>query len=546
MRTSFRALIEKASVARGDVTRAAACALFAHRFGAALAARLIDEQVSPRRAMIAVRRGHLVSSLFLTKAIELAGFRPTMLTSRENHAERYCRLNTSLTVRYLGEFAPRASAFPSPSVSASASEAKPFPGPTTSLDELLDFRYRGVRVGRLAASAFLHHHKRGRVDLASPDVRDALQGYVERSMKACHMAERVLEEVRPELVMFTSYDYTPFCELLEVALARGVDCATWVAFGDGILLHRWTRETLECDYSRLSPALWDALCAVPWNDARRAEVRDLLYRSYTAEPWYGYGHGWEMKAMSPPGELRARLRLDPDRKTAVVFAHIPWDGAFFWGRNLFDDYEEWLVETIRAAVRNTRVNWVIKLHPLQVGESAELEATLARITAGAPHITLLPAAVGVNTWSVLQITDYCVTVRGTVGMEAAALGVPVLTAGTGRYEAKGFTIDSSSREAYLERVETIDRLPRLTADEVDLAQRYLYGLFKLRPLKMETISFKRRWYSTRARVMQVAAADPEAWRRAADMNAIARWLADPRRSPERVDPDVLTSLMTTS
>ena len=38
----------------------------------------------------------------------------------------------------------------------------------------------------------------------------------------------------------------------------------------------------------------------------------------------------------------------------------------FYGSDLFDDQEEWFVETVRAACENDRVNWIIKLHPANV------------------------------------------------------------------------------------------------------------------------------------------------------------------------------------
>ena len=60
---------------------------------------------------------------------------------------------------------------------------------------------------------------------------------------------------------------------------------------------------------------------------------------------------------------RKKLGLSSDRKVAVIFPHILWDGSFFWGEDLFDDYTHWLVETIRAASANTRLQWVVKLHP---------------------------------------------------------------------------------------------------------------------------------------------------------------------------------------
>jgi hypothetical protein len=74
----------------------------------------------------------------------------------------------------------------------------------------------------------------------------------------------------------------------------------------------------------------------------------------------------------------------------------------------------------------------------------------------------------ISTYSFFELTDYCLTVRGTIGIEMACYGVPVLTAGTGRYSHLGFTIDSGTREEYLNRVTQIDGQPRSTPQQTQL------------------------------------------------------------------------------
>ena len=43
-------------------------------------------------------------------------------------------------------------------------------------------------------------------------------------------------------------------------------------------------------------------------------------------------------------ELTGRLGLDPGLRTALVFPHIFWDGTFFWGHDLFPNYEAFFAE----------------------------------------------------------------------------------------------------------------------------------------------------------------------------------------------------------
>jgi hypothetical protein len=79
------------------------------------------------------------------------------------------------------------------------------------------------------------------------------------------------------------------------------------------------------------------------------------------------------------------------------------------------------------------------------------------------------------------VLDYCLTVRGTVGIEAAALGIRTLTAGTGRYDRHGFTKDFETTENYLRQIRMLHELPPPTKEEIERALRYAYGVFLLRP-----------------------------------------------------------------
>ena len=110
------------------------------------------------------------------------------------------------------------------------------------------------------------------------------------------------------------------------------------------------------------------------------------------------------------------------------------------------------------------------------------------------------------------------------------LGIPVLTAGTGRYDRRGFTIDSNSREEYLARLAHIEDIPRLSTAQRELAERFACGTFLLRPLPLETVSFKfhqdfgaeNRFLATKINV-----GGSGGWQNAPDLRAIAQWINEP-------------------
>jgi hypothetical protein len=255
---------------------------------------------------------------------------------------------------------------------------------------------------------------------------------------------------------------------------------------------------------------------------------------YRSGVWYDeVGTQFNKKVLSRD-EIVRTLGLDPARKTAVVFPHLFWDATFFWGDDLFADYRDWFCHVLRAAAGNGRLNWIVKLHPASVvkdrrdgysGEPTEMAAMRETLGKLPPHIAFLPPDSPVSTLSLYEIMDYCLTVRGTVGIEAAMYGIPVLTAGTGRYDGYGFTIDSTDRETYLARLETLETLAPLSDAQTETARRYAYGLFMLRPLELQTMRF--RYRQDESATLDLALDLPEGRRVEAmpDIAGLAKWLS---------------------
>ena len=83
--------------------------------------------------------------------------------------------------------------------------------------------------------------------------------------------------------------------------------------------------------------------------------------------------------------------------------------------------------------------------------------------------------------------DYCLTVRGTIGIESAALGVRTLLAGTGRYDNKGFTFDYVTKDDYLNALSNIEKTQKMSQEMIRLARIHAYYLLKKKSLKVDKV-----------------------------------------------------------
>lgn len=415
-------------------------------------------------------------------------------------------------------------------------------------ESLLNLNYSGVEIGRFVASTVMRRLRIGSVDPSRSELAEAVDHALSASIGAVDWAQRLFDRFAPDLICFYDRGYTPEGELSEVAFAAGAHTMSWnTAHKSGFVMSkRQNASNKRLHFSAPSAETWRRLREMTWSETEWTSLRDEVEGCYRSGAWYDeVGTQFNKKVVSREDIIRD-LGLDPARKTAVLFPHLFWDATFFWGDDLFADYRDWFCQVLRVAARNDRLNWIVKLHPASVvkdrrdgykGEPSEIVAMRETLGTLPGHITFLPPDSPVSTLSLYQIMDYCLTVRGTVGIEAAMYGIPVLTAGTGRYDGYGFTIDSTSPEAYLARLEDLEMLAPLTVLQSETARRYAYGLFMLRPLELETMRF--RYRQDEAATLDLALNVPEGREIKAmpDIARLAAWLSGTEEdlvgSPER-------------
>jgi len=143
-----------------------------------------------------------------------------------------------------------------------------------------------------------------------------------------------------------------------------------------------------------------------------------------------------------------RFGWDPDLAIVGVYASNWFDFPHPCGMTHFRDFLDWTEATLSVAQRRRGVNWLFKAHPCdQWYGGVTLADLMPRLEAGG-HVQLAPT--DWNGSAVLEAMDAIVTYHGTIGIEAAAVGKPVLVADRGWYHDAGFVTWPRSREEYVE------------------------------------------------------------------------------------------------
>jgi hypothetical protein len=396
--------------------------------------------------------------------------------------------------------------------------------------------FRGAEVGRQALSTESRHVHEGTVDLRNPAVRADVRRFLALAIRTALASENLLDAVEPDLVVFNERNYAAEGPLSDLALARGLNVIQFVAgfADDALVFKRYTHETRGLHPRALSDASWERVREMRWTPERDRELEDDFRRRYAGETYVARLHSSWARDQSR-GEIVARLGLDPARKTAVLFSHVLWDANMFYGRDVFGDQEEWFVESVRAACANERVNWVVKLHPANVwklrrdgyeGELAEHRVLRDAVGPLPEHVRLLEPDADISPRSLYRVTDYGLTIRGSIGFELPCFGIPVLTAGTGFYAGRGFTLDSATPAEYLARIAAIEQLPPLGDEARLLARKHAYALFRLRQTRFT--SFRQLYSVDRPQAEATVEVSIRSLDEAEDLRRFGTWAAESR------------------
>jgi len=366
----------------------------------------------------------------------------------------------------------------------------------SSIPEFKRLAYHGARIPLNAIASLTAGRPDGMLEPSERLYRD-MGKMLRRSALLIRAAESLYKTVRPTLILSQEKGFIGTCETFYAAVDQGIEYVQWVSCHEpeSVMFKRYRRENVRDHPFSVSDATWRRIRRTPWDERYREEVLQEFERGYKSGEWFKYKRLAQDQRFAERDALSRQLGLDPAKKTAVIYSHILNDANLFYGDDLFPGgYEEWLVETVRAAADNQSVNWVLKLHPANVfrnarvgysGEYGELIALRHAFGSVPDFLKIVRPEEKVSPLSFFGLTDWGITVRGTIGVELPCFGVPVITAGTGRYSGKGFTVDSATVEEYLGRLRAIEKIPPLTEEQIRLGILHAYVVFRARPARYE-------------------------------------------------------------
>lgn len=245
--------------------------------------------------------------------------------------------------------------------------------------------------------------------------------------------------------------------LVWIALGRAITTYHLTGFVEGMRIRRFrSRDDYATPVESLPPARFDALA--PGVQAKIVEFgkadfeRRISGRLADINASYAFH---PEKRIDDRGAARCALSGQSERPIAVVYSHVWYDFPHTFAMRNFTDFLDWIEVTIARCRSLTDRIWLLKPHPMDAWYGGFRLADVARDLP--PHIRLLPLET--DSATAMLAADAVVTVHGTIGLEAAAAGVPVLLADRSYFSDWGVATVAQSRDDYLRLLGEVSHLP---------------------------------------------------------------------------------------
>lgn len=359
-------------------------------------------------------------------------------------------------------------------------------------------KHDAMPIGQMVLSTYCRHNATGLIDPSRAGFRAMARTWAVDICKAYDAARALFAKGDVGAAVFTETFIEEYGGFYYAALAADVDIikTSGTVRDNAIVVQRRSYANERLHHAALTDPAWEFVLKLPGYERISAAV-DQNFADRYGDKWLRSKRNQSCTAIVSRQEGRVQLGIAEDRKVAVIFSHILYDALFHYGDELFQDYATWLAETVNIAVQNPQLDWFVKLHPSNLwrgefqsvlGGRYEEEKIIAEMVGELPaHVKLVHADTKISPYGWYQIADCGLCVRGTAGLEMACLGKPVITAGTGRYEGKGFTHDAGSVAEYRSILMKLSEIPPLSPEQVERARRYAYGLFALKPFELTSL-----------------------------------------------------------
>lgn len=344
--------------------------------------------------------------------------------------------------------------------------------PPTELDTV---EYDGVAVGTYANYSVRFNAGQCQLDLEEATLR-LRRDFLTSGIVLLRAYERLLDHVRPDIVIMLNGLYMTFRLMWQLAARRG---ATVYTYERAFRRNGWVFAKDAAAATLPLDKAWGDVCDKPLTPCE-AEELDGYIRSRelgTIEDVFEFNTSPEERA----DVIFKELALDPEKPIATLFPNSFTDTSTMDMDGAFPSIYDWIYRSVDFFRVHPEYQLVLRAHPAEtiLLDQPENLAQIIRVRYPElpPNVRMVGPESSISSYRLCDLSRVVLVYLSTIGVEAALKGKACLVAGMPMYRGLGFTLDVESPAQYESLLRCLPEIEPLAPVQVDLARRFAYLYF---------------------------------------------------------------------
>lgn len=348
---------------------------------------------------------------------------------------------------------------------------------------LLDFAYDGLPLGQWVTAA-LRIEYFGEDWRSLPDLPRLTRVWLRSAVAVAVALSAMLLAERPSVIVVLG-GLLPW-ERAAMALAHryGLRCVYYEGGQrPGSMILRG--DSPACQYN-FTPE-WREWADVPLTIAEASHLDGFL--RHRQRVGHGMTYVFSPAASGKLDPIRRRLGLQPGRRVLVAFSSVVVDTISFEAQTAFPSQAAWLQACVAYAESHPDIDLIVRVHPAELtsvtfrgptvveARDQAAEVLHRRWEVLPPNVRLIPSDDLTSSYDLIAMATVVLNYISTIGLEAAAAGWPVVTAGWSHYSLTGIVWQADNPDHFCSLLDRLTVEPAPPADGPELARRYFYFWF---------------------------------------------------------------------
>ncbi len=339
------------------------------------------------------------------------------------------------------------------------------------------YTYLGVNVGLHAKASTVRYFLSGKIDLSSPKHRELFKEKLYNAMVSTKVATNLIKKEKPNLLFLLHGIYATWGPMLECFRNHGVDTIMYgnrpSRFGHFVFYRNAKINNI------VSERAWEAFKKTPLTKKEEQAVDKYFGKRFEGRDNDQKMYERNFDRREKKDELLKSISDEPYEKRFVIYSNLLWDVSVEGHESkFFDDAFEWLDETINFFKARQEYQFIVKPHPGELvwdKTSESVYGYVLKTHSPLPkNIIVLPPNVSLTAYDLITPKTVGIVFNGSLGLDFANFGVPVLTVAEIHYKNAGVVYSMATKQQYLSLLNDPEKAETFAKSHVKLAKKYAY------------------------------------------------------------------------